>query len=151
LSSLIPLRMIHDETGNLTPIEGSDIPFPIKRVWFIHDVVGGARRGGHAHRELQEVIIAVSGSFDVVTVTENGRHRWHLNRATQGLYVPPSEWRHLQNFSSNSIALVLASTEYDPADYIHNFGAFLGTLPRPEEGYFDKRARDMELYLGTKG
>jgi hypothetical protein len=139
VSRLIPLRMYHDATGNLTPIEGDDIPFPIKRVWFIHDVVGGARRGGHAHRELHEVVIAVSGSFDVVTLSENGRHRWHLNRATQGLYIPPNEWRHLQNFSSNSIALVLASTLYDAADYVTEFRDFLGTLGKPPEPWFNRQ------------
>jgi hypothetical protein len=111
---LIEFRTIHDPSGNLTPIENRDLPFEIARVFTLHDVPSGALRGGHSHYVLQEIIIATSGSFDVVTPTE----RFTLNRPNVGLYLPPHTWRHLEGFSSNAIALVLASTPYDEADYI---------------------------------
>jgi uncharacterized RmlC-like cupin family protein len=111
----------------------------------LHDVVEGARRGGHAHHVLEELIVAVSGSFDVVTLDERGHHRWHLNRADSGLYVPPGVWRHLGGFSGNAVALVLASTEYAPDDYIRNKREFLESLPILDEPYFERRARAASL------
>jgi WxcM-like, C-terminal len=115
---LIPLPAVRDPSGALTAIEGALIPFEIKRVFYLYDVPGGAERGGHAHFELEEVIIAVSGSFDVVTWDGSVETRYHLNRSNQGLYLPPSVWRHLDNFSGNSVALILASTVYTRSDYL---------------------------------
>ena len=109
-----------NSTGKLTPIEKDTIPFPIKRVFYLSDVPAGARRGGHAHHEMEEVVIALSGSFDVVTEGRQGRKRWSLNRADVGLYIEPGEWRYLCNFSTGAIALCLASTEFDPGDYIND-------------------------------
>jgi dTDP-4-dehydrorhamnose 3,5-epimerase-like enzyme len=122
----INFRSIHDPSGNLTPIEESqDVPFDIKRVFFLYDVPGGAARGGHAHRTLQEVVIAVSGSFDVVVEDGIARGRYSLNRSYYGLYLPPMVWMNLENFSSNAVALVLASLPFDEADYYRDRGDFL--------------------------
>lgn len=142
---IIRLPTISDPTGNLTPFEWGNLPFVPARVFILHDVVEGAQRGGHAHRMLQELIIAVSGSFEVVTVDVHGPHRWTLRRADSGLYIPPNVWRHLQGFSGNAIALVLASTRYDPEDYIRDKAEFLASLPVPEAGYFERRARTGSL------
>ena len=128
MSRLMRLRCIEDPTGSLTPLDVQDVPFHVERVWFLHDIPEGGRRGGHAHRRLEELIIAVSGSFDVSVEGKLGRTRFHLNRATTGLYVPPGEWRSLSNFSSNAVALVLASTEYDPSDYIFDHAEFVEGL-----------------------
>jgi dTDP-4-dehydrorhamnose 3,5-epimerase-like enzyme len=114
----LDFRTIHDPSGNLTPIEESlDVPFDIKRVFFLYDVPGGAERGGHAHRTLEEVVIAISGSFDVVTEDGIAHARYSLNRAYYGLYLPAMVWMNLENFSSNAVALVLASQPFDEADY----------------------------------
>jgi hypothetical protein len=143
---LIHFRVVHDPSGSLTPIEWADLPFLPRRVFYLHDLVGGSRRGGHAHIELREVVIALSGSFDVATVDDHGRHRWTLNRADRGLYIPPRAWRNLGNFSSNAIALVFASTEYNPKDYVRDFEKFLATLPALPEDYFTRRARAAHLW-----
>ena len=132
-------------TGKLTPIEKDTIPFPIKRVFYLSDVPAGARRGGHAHHEMEEVVIALSGSFDVVTIGRQGRKRWSLNRADVGLYIEPGEWRYLCNFSTGAIALCLASTEFDPKDYINDEAEFISRLPAMEEDYFTRRARSKTL------
>lgn len=122
----LDFRTIHDPTGNLTPIEEhADVPFDIRRVFFLYDVPGGAERGGHAHKTLQEVVIALSGSFDVVVEDGIARARYTLNRAYYGLYVPPMVWVHLENFSSNSVALALCSTPYEEADYYRDRDEFL--------------------------
>ena len=114
----LDFRTIHDPSGNLTPIEESlDVPFDIRRVFFLYDVPGGAERGGHAHRTLEEVVIAISGSFDVVTEDGIAHARYSLNRAYYGLYLPPMVWMNLENFSSNAVALVLASQPFDESDY----------------------------------
>jgi uncharacterized RmlC-like cupin family protein len=115
---LIRLPAVQDPSGTLTAIEGPTIPFEIKRVFYLYDVPGGAERGGHAHHELEEVIIAVSGSFDVVTWDGETEQRYHLNRAYEGLYLPPMVWRELGNFSGNAVCLALASTCYTRADYL---------------------------------
>jgi hypothetical protein len=144
---IINLRVVSDPTGDLTPIEDADIPFPIRRAFVLHNLQAGARRGGHAHKVLQEVIIAVSGSFDVATVTERGRTRWTLTRPDRGLYVPPGAWRNIGSFSGNAVALVLASTPYDPEDYIRDFGEFLATLGKPPESWFaGQRWREVEAW-----
>ena len=127
LCKTVNLPKISDPRGNLTFIEGgSHIPFDIKRVYYLYDVPGGAERGGHAHKELHQLIIAMSGSFDVVLDDGNQKKRFHLNRSYSGLYVCPMIWRELDNFSSGSVCMVLASNYYDEADYYRNFEDFLG-------------------------
>ena len=122
----INFRSIHDPSGNLTPIEEwQDVPFDIRRVFFLYDVPGGAARGGHAHRTLQEVVIAVSGSFDVVVEDGIARGRYSLNRSYYGLYLPAMVWMNLENFSSNAVALVIASQPFDEADYYRDRSEFL--------------------------
>ena len=119
---LISLPKIGDERGNLSIIEQiRQIPFEIKRVHWIYDVPGGVNRGGHAYKETEEFIVALSGSFDVVI--DNGKNKtlYSLNRSYFGLYVPKGIWRTMTNFSTNSLALVLSSTEYDENDYIMNY------------------------------
>lgn len=119
---LIDLPKIADPRGNLTFIEGGQhVPFAIERVYYLYDVPGGAERGGHAHRELQQLIIAMSGSFDVKVDDGLKRARFHLNRSYYGLYVPRLVWRELDNFSSGSVCLVLASNRYDEADYFRDY------------------------------
>ena len=122
---LIELPKIEDPRGNLSFLEENNhVPFEIKRSYWIYDVPGGQVRGGHAYRELQEVIIAISGSFDVVLHDGNKEARYFLNRSYYGLYVPHMIWRQLENFSTNSLCLVLASTIYNENDYIRDFKQF---------------------------
>lgn len=122
---LIQLPKILDRRGNLTFIEGNQhIPFKINRTYWIYDVPGGETRGGHAFKEQQEFIIALSGSFDVVLDDATERKVYNLNRSYYGLYVPNGIWRQLDNFSTNSLALVLASTIFDENDYIRNYEEF---------------------------
>ena len=126
---LITLQKIQDRRGNLTFIEGSrQVPFDIKRVYYLYDVPGGAERGGHAHRELHQFIIAMSGSFDVILKDGSIEQRIHLNRSYFGLYICPMVWRELDNFSSGSVCLVLASNLYDEADYYRDFNEFLSVV-----------------------
>lgn len=122
---IINLPKIKDERGNLTFIEsGNHIPFDIKRVYWIYDVPGGETRGGHAFKEQQEFIISLSGSFDVVVDNGSSIQKFSLNRSYYGLYVPAGTWRHMENFSTNSLALVLASTVYNSNDYIRDYDEF---------------------------
>lgn len=123
---LITLPKILDPRGNLTFVEGNrHIPFDIKRVYYTYDVPGGEVRGGHAHRQLEQFIIAASGSFEVVL--DDGLHRksYFLNRSYYGLYIPRMIWRELVNFSSGSVCLVLASEYYEEADYYRDYREFL--------------------------
>jgi hypothetical protein len=123
---VIDLPRINDPRGNLTFIEGErHVPFEIRRVYYLYDVPGGAERGGHAHRDLHQIIIAMSGSFDVVLDDGRQKKRFHLNRSYTGLYVCPMIWRALDNFSSGSVSLVLASNLYDPGDYYRDYDEFL--------------------------
>ena len=123
---IIELPKIADPRGNLTFIEGnSQIPFDIKRVYYLYDVPGGAERGGHAHKELSQLIIAMSGSFDVILDDGENKKRVHLNRSYQGLYVCPMIWRELDNFSSGSVCLVLASNLYSEDDYFRDKHDFM--------------------------
>ena len=125
---IIELPKVADPRGNLTFIEGnSQIPFDIKRVYYLYDVPGGAERGGHAHKDLSQLIIAMSGSFDVILDDGENKKRIHLNRSYQGLFVCPMIWRELDNFSSGSVCLVLASNTYSEDDYFRNKPEFMKT------------------------
>lgn len=123
--TIINLPKFLDSRGNLSFVEQiTHIPFEIKRTYWIYDVPGGEHRGGHAYKENQEFIVALSGSFDVVLDNGIEKHTFSLNRSYYGLYVPKGLWREMDNFSTNSLALVLASTKYDPDDYIRNYEIF---------------------------
>lgn len=125
---IIELPRITDKRGNLTFIEQQNhVPFNIKRVYYLYDVPGGESRGGHAHRNLEQFIVAASGSFDVVVHDGIKQERFHLNRSYYGLYIPTMNWRELENFSSGSVSLVLASEPYDESDYIRDYEEFLST------------------------
>lgn len=122
----IDMPIINDPRGNLSFIEGErHVPFEIKRVYYLYDVPGGAHRGGHAHRKLHQLVIAMSGSFDIVLDDGERTRRYHLNRSYYGLYIAPMMWREMDNFSSGSVCLVLASDYYDESDYYRDHGAFL--------------------------
>ena len=125
-AEIINLPKFEDPRGNLSFIEeDKHIPFKIERTYWIYDVPGGQIRGGHAFKEQQELIIALSGSFDVVVDNGKAKQTFSLNRSYYGLYVPASLWRQLQNFSTNSLALVLSSTAFDEEDYVRDYNVFL--------------------------
>lgn len=126
---IIELPKIADPRGNLTFVEGGrHIPFDISRVYYLYDVPGGSARGGHAHKALSQLIVAMSGSFDVVLNDGQEEKRYHLNRSYYGLYVCPMIWRELDNFSSGSVCMVLASNLYEEDDYYRNFDDYLAAL-----------------------
>jgi oxalate decarboxylase/phosphoglucose isomerase-like protein (cupin superfamily) len=128
-SRVISLPRIRDPRGSLTFIEGDNhLPFAIERAYWVYDVPGGEVRAGHAYRELEEFIVALSGSFDVVVQDGNGLETVTLNRSYEGLYVPPLHWRTLENFSTNAVCLVLASRHFDEADYIRDHDAFVAMV-----------------------
>ncbi len=123
--SIIDLPKYLDNRGNLSFIEeDTHLPFRIRRVYWIYDVPGGESRGGHAFRSTEELIVALSGSFDVVLNDGEKEYRFSLNRSYYGLYVPSMMWRLVENFSTNSLALVIASTDYDVNEYIRDFNEF---------------------------
>lgn len=123
---IITLPRFLDSRGNLSVIEQcKDIPFELKRVYWVYDVPGGEARGGHAFYKNRELIIALSGSFDVVLDDGDERSRYSLNRSYYGLYVPSGIWRSMENFSTNSLALIMASEEYNEGDYIYDYEDFL--------------------------
>lgn len=123
---IIDFPKICDPRGNLSFIESEGhVPFEVKRCYWIYDVPGGMFRNGHAFREQDELIVALSGSFDVVLNNGTGEKRYHMSRSYYGLYVPHMTWRAIDNFSTNSVALVLSSTCYEPSDYIEDFNEFL--------------------------
>jgi len=129
---LISLPKIQDPRGNLTFIEGgSHVDFEIRRVYYLYDVPGGSSRGGHAHKALRQLIIALSGSFDVLLDDGQEKKTFHLNRSFEGLYVCPMIWRELDNFSSGSVCMVLASNRYDEADYYRDYATFVSSTPTP--------------------
>jgi dTDP-4-dehydrorhamnose 3,5-epimerase-like enzyme len=122
---IIELPKVVDVRGNLSFIESSvHIPFEIKRVYYVYDVPGGAERGGHAHLDQEEFIIAINGSFDVIINSGKEKKRFHMNRSYYGLYIPKMIWRELDNFSSGSVCLVLASDYFLEEDYIRDFDSF---------------------------
>ena len=122
---LIELPKIGDPRGNLTFIESNrHVPFAVQRIYYLYDVPGGAERGGHAHKNLHQLIIAMSGSFDVVLNDGREQRRVHLNRSYYGLYICPMIWRELDNFSSGSVSMVLASAYYDEDDYYRDYANF---------------------------
>ena len=124
---IIQLPKILDRRGNLSVIEQmKEIPFEIKRTFWIYDVPGDSARGGHAFRETEEFVVALSGSFDVVVDYGDGEKKeYHLNRSYYGLYVPKMVWREMRNFSTNALALVVSSTDYDAGDYIRDYKDFI--------------------------
>lgn len=125
-AAIIQLPKILDKRGNLSIIEEyKNIPFKIARAYWIYDVPGGEARGGHAYKENHEFIVALSGSFDVILDNGSEKKTYHLNRSYYGLYVPKGLWREMNNFSTNSLALILASTAYNAEDYIYNYQDFL--------------------------
>lgn len=123
---IIDLPKISDPRGNLTFFEGGHhIPFDMRRVYYLYDVPGGSERGGHAHKNLHQFMIAMSGSFDVVLDDGKERRRIHMNRSHYGLYICPMMWRELDNFSSGSVCMVVASEYYSEADYIRDYSDFV--------------------------
>lgn len=131
------LPKVSDVRGNLSFVESErHVPFAISRIYYLYDVPGGAERGAHAHKELQQLIISVSGSFDVGLDDGITRKTFHLNRPYQALYICPMIWRDLENFSSGSVCLVLASNMYDEDDYFRNYDAYIA-------------ARKTSLYFGS--
>ena len=126
---IVNLPKIAEPRGNLTFIEaGRHVPFEIRRVYYLYDVPGGSERGGHAHKGLRQLIVAMSGSFDVILDDGRQKQRFHLNRSYYGLYVCQMVWRELDNFSSGSVCLVLASNSYDESDYYRDYQDFLHAL-----------------------
>ncbi|GHA78692.1 sugar 3,4-ketoisomerase [Cognatilysobacter bugurensis] len=131
---LVDLPKISDPRGNLTFVEGGrHVPFDIARVYYLYDVPGGAERGGHAHKALRQLIIAMAGSFDVALDDGTRKERVHLNRSYYGLLVDTMVWRELDNFSSGSVCMVLASTVYEESDYYRDYEEFVAALGRPSE------------------
>jgi hypothetical protein len=125
LCRMIQLPKISDPRGNLTFIESSKhIPFDIRRVYYTYDVPGGTDRGGHAHKQLHQFIIAMSGSFDITLHDGREKKRYHLNRSYEGLHICPMIWRDLDNFSSGSVCMVLASKFYEESDYLRDFDEY---------------------------
>lgn len=123
---IINLPKFLDPRGNLSFIEEDNhIPFKIARTYWIYDVPGGEVRGGHAFKEQKELIVALSGSFDVIVDDGNNKHTFSLNRSYYGLYIPKGYWRQMQNFSTNAVAMVLSSTSFSEKDYIRNYNDFL--------------------------
>lgn len=129
---IVKLPKITDPRGNLTFIESQNqIPFHIQRVYYLYDVPGGAERGGHAHKQLHQLIVAISGSFDVILDDGCEKKKIHLNRPYEALYVCPMIWRELNNFSSGSVCLVLASNQYTEDDYYRDYSEFKTNCPKP--------------------
>ena len=124
--SIIELPKVHNRAGNLTALENNvNIPFEVNRIYYLYDVPGGIERGGHAHKELEQFIIAVSGAFDILIDDGTNRKIVHLDRPYIGLHITPGIWRELLNFSSGTICLVLASHKYDENDYIRDYINFI--------------------------
>ena len=131
---MISFPKISDQRGNLTFVESAHhVPFNIQRVYYVYDVPGGERRGGHCHRTIHQVIIAVSGSFDVKVFDGETTTTFILNRAHQGLYIPPMTWREVENFASGSVSLVLVSDLYKESDYIRDYNEYIHFIVNAKE------------------
>jgi len=125
---IIDLPKIEDPRGNLTYIEADKhVPFDIRRVYYLYDVPGGSHRGGHAHKDLHQLLIAMSGSFDILLDDGRTKFKYHMNRSYYGLYIPPMIWREIDNFSSGSVCMVLASEHYLESDYYRDYEQFRQT------------------------
>lgn len=122
--TVLNIAKVHDTRGNLSVIQGEDIPFEMKRVYYLYDIPSGGRRGGHSHKEQHELLVALSGSFDVIL--NDGKHQKTvtLNKPNSGLLIPNGMWRELENFSSGSVCLVLASGLFEEEDYIRDFDEY---------------------------
>lgn len=126
---IIDLPKVCDQRGNLTFVESSNhIPFDIKRVYYLYDVPGGSSRAAHGHKKLHQLMIAMSGSFDVTLDDGYQKKTFHLNRSYYGLYIPPMMWRDLDNFSSGAVCMVLASDFYSEEDYYRNYSDFIAAV-----------------------
>ena len=126
---LLNLPKVHNRAGNITSINNnSDIPFSVKRVYYLYDIPGGESRGGHAHKALQQIIVAASGSFNITLDDGVTKRSYHLNRPNQGLLIVPGIWREINNISSGAICLVLASDIYNEDDYIRDYKSFLNYI-----------------------
>ena len=126
---ILELPKITDTRGNLSFIEGGiHVPFQIARTYYLYDVPAGSERGGHAHKDLHQLMIAISGSFDVILSDGKNNKRFHLNRPYLGLYISPMVWRVLDNFSSGSVSLVLASDKYDEVDYHRDYDQYIKAM-----------------------
>jgi len=148
-ASILPLPRIFDDRGNLSFIEAQrHVPFKIARIYWIYDVPGGEKRGGHAFRNGDEFLIALSGSFDVEVDNGNETKRFPLNRSYMGLYIPARNWRTLDNFSTNSLCLVLASTPYDEADYLYEYKEWKQLIASGEES--PKAPTALEIPIAPK-
>ena len=121
---IIEIPKVHDVRGSLAVLEKDDLPFEIKRVYYLYDVPTDTYRGGHAHEEQESLIIALSGSFEVVCDDGEKKQRFMLNKPNEGLYIPTLVWREIENFSSGAVCLVLASTEYNSDEYIRDYSMF---------------------------
>ena len=130
---MIDLPVVREPRGNLTFIEGGQhVPFDINRVYYLYDVPGGANRAGHAHKGLHQLVVAMSGSFDIHLDDGYEKKTFHMNRSYYGLYICPMIWRTIDNFSSGSVCLVLASTHYEEADYYRDYREFLTAAKRTQ-------------------
>jgi dTDP-4-dehydrorhamnose 3,5-epimerase-like enzyme len=130
---IIDLPKHADPRGNLSVVEGNiHVPFDIERVYYLYDVPGGSARAGHGHVELQQLMIAMSGSFDVIVDDGYERKKFHLNRSYYGLYIPKMMWREVENFSSGGVCLVMASTKFDKSDYYYNYNEFAAMVHRQD-------------------
>lgn len=126
---IIDLPKIEEPRGNLTFIEsGQHVPFDIRRAYYLYDIPGGSHRGGHAHKALHQLLIAMSGSFDITLDDGRTKFKYHLNRSYYGLYIPPMIWREMDNFSSGSVCLVLASEHFTEEDYYRKYDDFKSAI-----------------------